>query len=33
MREIFDLRSELPEVRGWNRNVHAWVESSEQDMG
>jgi molecular chaperone DnaJ len=33
MLEIFDLRSELPEVRGWNRNVQAWVESSEQDMG
>jgi molecular chaperone DnaJ len=33
MLELLDLRSSLPEVQGWSRNLQAWVESSEQDLG
>jgi molecular chaperone DnaJ len=33
MLELLDVRSNLPEVQGWSRNVQAWAESSEQDLG
>lgn len=33
MLELLDVRSNLPEVRGWERSVQAWMESSDQDLG